>query len=173
MKYAIISDSHDSFYNLEKAMEIIKTEGVSVCFHLGDYCAPGFVKAMLQHAEISWVCIWGNVDGAKAKILLDNKEATNFDMAPEAFREYATPDGKIFLTHFPLLGQIAAKSGKYRAVFYGDDHKKFLETQENSCVLVNPGELAGFVTGQPSFAIWDSQSNEARIIDLVDFKITK
>lgn len=173
MKYGIISDSHDNFYNLEQALKIIKRKKIKTCFHLGDYCAPGFVKAMVAYKDIRWICVWGNVDGAKAKILLDQRKSPNFDISNEAFREFETPKGKIFLTHFPLLAELAAKSGVYRAAFYGDNHAKKVEKLKNGTLLANPGELAGFASGQPSFGVWDSNTNEMKIIDLKDFRVTK
>lgn len=173
MKYAVLSDSHDNLYNLEQAMKLIKAQGITTCFHLGDFCAPPFVRAMLMYKEIKWICVWGNVDGAKAKMLLEHKNNPNFDISDEAFRELGLPEGKIFLVHFPLLAQNAAKSGDYKAVFYGDNHKKEVEKLDNGTLLANPGEIAGTATGQPSFGIWDSQTNEMAIVELKDFKIAK
>src|SRR3989344_2426426 len=173
MKYAVISDSHDHFYNLEQAVKIIKERGITTCFHLGDYCAPGFIRAMVAHKNINWICVWGNVDGAKAKIILEQKNTPNFDIAEEHFREVETDGKKIFLVHFPDLARHAAKSGEYAAVFYGDNHEKYAEKLDNGALLANPGELAGFATGRPSFGIWDSDTNEFEIVDLADFKITK
>lgn len=173
MQYAVLSDSHDHFYNLDQAVKMIKERGIATCFHLGDFCAPPFIRAMVNHAEINWICVWGNVDADKARVLLEHRDTPNLDFAEYNFREYETDSGKIFLTHFPLLGQIAAKSGLYRAVFYGDNHQKFAKQLDNGTLLANPGELAGFATGQPSFGIWDSDTNDFEIIDLIDFKTTK
>lgn len=173
MLYAVVSDTHDNYYNLEQAVKIIKSRDITTCFHLGDFCAPGFIRAMVSHQDLKWVCVWGNVDGAKAKIILDQKDNHNFDIVEESFREFDTPDGKIFLVHFPLLAQHAAKTGEYKAVFYGDNHTKKVEALDNGTLLANPGELVGFKTGQPSFAIWDSATNTMEIVDLIDFRVTK
>ncbi len=170
MKYAVISDSHDHFYNLEQAVKIIKERGIKTCFHLGDFCAPGFVRAMTAHKEITWICVWGNVDGAKAKIVLEQRENKNFDIAEESFRELELPDGKIFLVHFPVLAKHAALTSSYKAVFYGDNHKAKVEKLENGTLLANPGELSGMATGKPSFGIWDSEANEMELVYLEDFK---
>lgn len=172
MKYAVISDSHDNFYNLDQAVKRILEEGIKTCFHLGDYCAPGFVKAMTDNTDLRWICVWGNVDGAKAKTLLQLGSRENFDIVDESFREYEVSEGLIFITHFPLLAQNAAASGKYRAAFYGDNHTKHSEVVGDT-LLANPGELAGFKSGQPSFGIYDSETNKFQIVDLDDFRVTK
>ena len=83
-----------------------------------------FHKSRIKHKDLKWTCVWGNVDGAKAKIILEQKDNHNFDIVDECFREVETDGTKIFLVHFPLLGLLAAKSGNYRAVFYGDNHTK-------------------------------------------------
>ena len=173
MKYAVMSDSHDNFYNLEQVLEIIKRHKINHCIHLGDFCAPGFIMAMVAHKDLRWTCVWGNVDGAKAKILLEQKDNLNFNITDESFREFEVDGSKVFLVHFPILAELAAKSGEYRAVFYGDDHTKKVEKLSNGTLLANPGELAGFKSGQPSFGIWDSETKEMEIINLEDFKIAK
>ncbi|MFA6446613.1 MAG: metallophosphoesterase family protein, partial [Candidatus Paceibacterota bacterium] len=109
----------------------------------------------------------------KALTILRNKDAKNVDFAPESHRELDLPEGKVFLSHFPILAQNAAKSGEYKACFYGDDHMKYQTILSNGTLLANPGEIAGTRTGQPSFGIWDADSNTFEIIDLTDFKVAK
>ena len=170
MKYAVISDSHDHFYNLEQAVKIIKERGIKTCFHLGDFCAPGFIRAMVAHKELKWVCVWGNVDGAKAQAVLEQKGNPNFDIAAESFRELEIEGGKIFLVHFPMLAGHAALTRNYKAVFYGDNHQAKVEKLENGTLLANPGELSGMATKKPSFGIWDSEANDMELVYLEDFK---
>lgn len=174
MKYAILSDSHDNYYNVSKAIELIKKEGITQAVHLGDFCAPPVFEILSQEKTIKWVCVWGNVDGARALTILRYAKAENLEFCPESFRELEIENGKkIFLTHFPLLAQNAAKSGDYIAAFYGDNHLKSSEVLSNGTLLANPGEVAGTRTGQPSFGIWDSETNKFEIIDLKDFKVSK
>ncbi|MEX2033388.1 MAG: YfcE family phosphodiesterase [Candidatus Colwellbacteria bacterium] len=173
MKYAVFSDSHDNFYNLEQAIKLVKERNITTVFHLGDFCAPGAVRTMTAHKDLKWICVWGNNEGAKAQIVLEQKNNPNFDVANESFRELEIEGKKIFLVHFPELARHAALTGEYQAVFYGHDHQKKVEKLENGTLLANPGELAGFATGQPSFGIWDAKTNEFEIVDLTDFKTTK
>lgn len=174
MKYAIFSDSHDHYYNVTKAVELVKKRGITRGVHLGDFCAPPVFDILGSEKSISWTCIWGNVDGARAQIILRFREATNLDFSADSFRELELESGKkVFLTHFPLLAQNAAKSGDYQAVFFGDNHQKSVEALPNGTLLANPGELSGTRTGQPTFAVWDSETNEFEFITLTDFKVAK
>lgn len=172
MVYAVISDTHDNHPNLHQALKIIQERGITNCFHLGDYCSPGIVRVMLEPPKIHWTCIWGNNDGDKAKIILDHKNNSRLDIVEGSFREINLTDGKIFLVHFPLLGQHAAKSGDYKAVFYGHNHTQKIEVLDNGTLLANPGELGGLFK-PPSFGIWDSTANTMEIIDLTDFRVAK
>lgn len=173
MKYGVFSDSHDNFYNLEKAIKLVEERGIKTIFHLGDFCAPGAVRTMTNHKEIEWICIWGNNEGAKAQIVLEQKNNPNFDIAKESFRELEIEGKKIFLVHFPELAKHAAATGSYQAVFYGHDHQSKIEKLDNGTLLADPGEISGMATGQPSFGIWDSQTNEFEIVKLTDFRTTK
>ncbi len=173
MEIGVIADTHDNYYNTAQAVKLIAQRNITTCIHLGDFCAPGFIRRLLGLADLSWVCVWGNIDGAKAKILLEQAGNPKFDIQEEAFREYEFDGVKTFLTHYPLLAKIAAKSGDYKAVFYGDNHIKFNEVQPNGTLLANPGEIAGFKTGFPSFGIWETTANTFEIIDLKDFIVAK
>ena len=87
--------------------------------------------------------------------------------------DFLEVDGrKIFINHFSDIQDSMAKSGDYNAVFYGHDHekKKYLV---NNCLVVNPGEIAGNSTGTASFAIYDTKTNDAEIIELKDAQIYK
>ncbi|MEK7504898.1 MAG: YfcE family phosphodiesterase [Patescibacteria group bacterium] len=174
MKYAIFSDSHDHYYNVTKALELVKEREITKGVHLGDFCAPPVFDILSSEKSINWTCVWGNVDGARAQIILRFREATNLDFSADSFRELELESGKkVFLTHFPLLAQNAAKSGDYQAVFFGDNHQKSVETLPNGTLLANPGELSGTRTGQPTFAVWDSETNELEFVALTDFKVAK
>ncbi|MEK7610207.1 MAG: metallophosphoesterase family protein [Patescibacteria group bacterium] len=174
MKYAIFSDSHDHYYNVTKALELVRDQKITRGIHLGDFCAPPVFDILAAEKSIHWTLVWGNVDGARAQTILRFREATNLDFTHDSFRELELENKKkIFLTHFPLLAQNAAKSGDYQAVFFGDNHLKSVETLANGTLLANPGELSGTRTGQPTFGIWDSESNEFEIVPLTDFKVAK
>ena len=165
MYYGVISDSHDNFDNLNYAINVLKERKILTCFHLGDFCAPTIVSTMLNDNKITWICVWGNVDGAKVKIMQDHCGNERFNIVSESFREFETPEGKVFLTHYPLLARIAAKSGMYIAAFYGHTHIKHIE-YINGALLANPGEIVGFKTKKPTFGIWNSKTNKIEVIPI-------
>jgi len=72
---------------------------------------------------------------------------------------------KIFITHYPDLAKPMAKSGEFDAVFYGHNHIKNKDRVGN-CLVVNPGEVSGHKNSQISFAIYDTEKNDADIVDV-------
>lgn len=58
-----------------------------------------------------------------------------------------------------------AKSGEYDAVFYGHNHLKNKEKIGN-CLVVNPGEIGAYKTGIATFAVYDTEMNDADIIEI-------
>ncbi|MEK6959962.1 MAG: metallophosphoesterase family protein, partial [Nanoarchaeota archaeon] len=79
---------------------------------------------------------------------------------------------KIFITHYPLLAKPMAKSGEYDAVFYGHDHVKNMDKIKD-CIIVNPGEISAHKTGIATFAMYDTKTNTAEIIELKKTVTTK
>ena len=157
MRIAVFSDSHDNMDNLKKAFALAKEKGLTEGIHLGDLCAPP-AALLLATSGLTWQCVWGNVDGDKLQSYRLVAEHGTVDFAPGDFRELTVDGRKLFLTHYPEIARIAALSGQYDAAFHGHDHTANQEIIDKT-LLANPGEIAGFRFGKPSFGIYDSQDN--------------
>lgn len=161
MLIAIFSDSHDNIDNITKALELAKDRGISQGIHLGDFCAPPALE-LLAKSGLRWYCVWGNVDGDK---LLSYQRVAPYgtvDLVSTDFRELDIEGRKLFLTHYPEIARIAALSGQYDAAFHGHTHLAASETinvNNKQVLLANPGEIAGFRYGKPSFGIYNTETN--------------
>lgn len=165
MKIAIISDIHENFHNLILALKHIKKFHVKKIIMLGDLINPAIAKVLVA-SEIPVFAIWGNNDGDKVAITKASlSKGSNLEMGFDTYDFLELGGRKLFLTHYPLLARSMAKSGDFDAVFYGHDHKKNLDRVGN-CIIVNPGELSAHKTGKATFAIYDTDSNTAEIIEL-------
>ena len=161
MKIAVMSDSHDELDNLAWALGKARDLGVQKIFHLGDIVSPFVYLDVLSKFEEDFeefILVFGNNDGDQTHWIKLSQENAKLNMLPGDFRELLVEAKKIFLTHYPEIAELAALSGKYKAVFHGHTHLMRKEYVKD-CLLANPGELLGKRTGEVSFAIWDSKSN--------------
>lgn len=152
MKLAIASDVHDNMQALEWFLEECSKRGIAHCLFLGDLIRPTLAKPLFSSFEHMFF-VFGNNDGDRVRI---TKFATeNVTLADDCFLEVDVDGAKLFLTHYPLLGRLAAESGRYALSCYGHDHI-FCEERVGDCLLLNPGELYGGITGKVSFYVYDT-----------------
>jgi len=167
MKIAIISDIHENFHNLILALESMSVHHIEQIFCLGDLMNSGIAK-ILAAQDIPTHMIWGNNDGDKVEITLAAKRENSSLSIGTTIYDFVDFDGKnIFLSHYDDLAKPMAQSGLYDAVFFGHNHIQSLE-KINDCWVVNPGELAALKTKRATYAIYDTQSNDVKIIELSD-----
>jgi len=156
MKIAIISDSHDNVPNLEKALDWINSQGISLIIHCGDLSAPSMLaKVLAPNFKGKIHLVHGNVGdpelleevakkfenvhlhGKIGELVLPSELGT----VPIRGQSPGEKEGvKIAFTHFPAKAKELAKTGKYDLVFYGHTHKPWeekLKLQISNCKLQN------------------------------------
>lgn len=164
MKIAIIADIHDHTENLSWVIEELKKHDIERTFLLGDYCAPFIVEQLLQ-IDTSIDAVWGNNDADKQQILEVSREHEHdFIFSLNDFAEIDYDNKTYFITHYPILAENAALSGKYDAVFHAHTHEK-REEMINDTPVINPGKLSTYPNNERSFAIFDTADNTVEFID--------
>lgn len=167
MKVAVISDIHDNFHNLVCFLEVISDREIQRIICLGDFINNGIART-LAHCGIPVIAIWGNNDGDKVTITRTSLHSSSQMSIGFGTYDFLELDGrKIFITHYPLLAKPMAKSGDFDAVFYGHSHKKNKD-YIGKCLILNPGEISAHKTQVASFAIYDTTTNNAEIIEIDD-----
>lgn len=155
MKLAILSDSHDNIWNLEKALQ--KLGEVEQLIFLGDFCAPFSLKQIADAFAGEIHCVPGNNDGDMFLLMKIAGAAGNVTFYnPVGMLEAG--GRKIAFAHYPEIAEGLAATGKYDAVFSGHTHI-FMEKQVGETMWVNPGEVMGRF-GEPSFVIYDTVSGD-------------
>lgn len=160
MKIGIISDTHDHLDNLRKAMEVFKNEEVSYLIHCGDFVAP-FTLPILSQLGVPFLGVFGNNDGERLLLRERSKDFGEIKVHP-AFLELE--GRKLVIMHEPALQSALANSGEYDAVLVGHTHKP--EIIEGKCLIINPGEACGWLTGKATVAILDLIAMKARLVEL-------
>lgn len=165
MKVAIISDIHENFHNLTLFFKEIEGRDIKKIIFLGDFI-NNWIAKMLAWSKIPVYAIWGNNDGDKVAITKTSlSQGSNLEVWFATFDVIDIWERKVFITHYPMLARPMAKSGDFDAVFCGHDHKCLIENID-SCLLVNPGEVSAHKTKKATFAIYDSETNKAKLIEL-------
>ncbi len=173
MLVGIVSDTHDNVWVLRKVIEQILERGVETVVHLGDIISPFTLRAMLEllsESRVKFVGIFGNNDGDKS-LLLRVARSYDYEIHEPPYK-ISLGGRKLLLVHgFGGREQTTdiiyslAKQTDYDVILYGHTHysdKKFID---NTLVL-NPGELHGWVSGKRSYALLDLDNLETELVEI-------
>lgn len=169
MKIGVISDTHDQYENILKAVTILNHRQVELTIHCGDWISP-FTLAFYKTLQSPIKGVFGNNDGDK---FLLARRAKTFGISVEFEERVITleiDNRTIFVYHGDYEGvtESLVMAGHYDAVFHGHTHKSVNETVGKTLSL-NPGTLMPFTdeeTQGASIAVYDTTSNSAEIISL-------
>ncbi len=170
MKIAVISDSHDHKINILKAISIINERNVDALIHCGDYVAP-FVRRWFNELNDSikknFLGVFGNNDGERLFLKENLGQICEF---PQNGNELILELGgkRIFASHMPREQTIEAlgNSGNFDIILSGHTHFLSNKKLDNGTLVINPGEICGYITGKATFAIVDTERMESEIIEL-------
>jgi uncharacterized protein len=160
MKIGIISDTHDNIALVEKAMEIFSKERIGYLIHCGDIISPFMVK--LFNIECPKRFLYGNNKGDMKA--LAEKIASLDDATIAEFQDLQIAGKRIAVVH----GDEAYEhlfNGPYDCVATGHTHKAVIE-RIGKILHINPGGLARGFAWVPSIAIYDTEKDEGKIINL-------
>jgi len=147
MRIGILSDSHDHVDHLTRAVERLLAKKIDAWIHLGDFVAPFTAKPLRKLPE-QRLLLFGNNDGERVGL-------TQALGAIAPGPTTVTWAGKrIFAMHEPYALQAAIDSAAYDLVLYGHTHAVDVRRHGGTIVL-NPGELCGWVGDTASFAVVD------------------
>lgn len=162
MKILVISDIHENFDNLSRVLQQIPDLWVEMIFCLWDLI-NGWIARMLASQDIPTHLVWWNNDGTRVAITKKFLEADNGSVVSDETFDICQVWGKsVFLTHYPLLADLAAKSGDFDAVFYGHNHH-LKQEYIWECLLFNPGEISAHKTNTCTFWVYDTINNSVEI----------
>ncbi|ANF22801.1 metallophosphoesterase [Thermococcus piezophilus] len=159
MLIGIMSDTHDNLPAIRKAVEFFNKQNVELVIHAGDYVAP-FVARELRRLKAPLKGVFGNNDGEKKGLY------EVLGIADEILEMEA--DGmKISVTHGTdeRIVRALARSRLYDVVVVGHTHRYEIR-EDGRTILVNPGEVCGYVTGVKSVALLDTRKREVRIVNI-------
>ncbi|MFH1706739.1 MAG: metallophosphoesterase [Planctomycetota bacterium] len=154
MKIGLVSDSHDHGTMVNKVLEIFKKIDVGAIVHAGDFVAPFTVKKFLGQ-QAPFYAVFGNNDGERKGISA---------MAP-AIREGPT----VFDIGGVRVGVVHIREDwndqPCDLLVFGHTHVALCEKTAFG-LIVNPGELCGWLMEKCTAAVYDTDTHEAEIIEV-------
>jgi putative phosphoesterase len=152
-----------------KAVSIINEKNVDALIHCGDYVAP-FVKLWFNKLNESikkkFFGVFGNNDGDVPYLTQNLGQICDF--AKNGHELIIELGGKrIFVSHMPKQETIdaLADSGKFDIILSGHTHN-MVNRKKDGVLIVNPGELCGYLTNKATFVIVDTETMDAEIIEI-------
>lgn len=157
MLIGILSDSHDHLVRLEAGLDRLRKEGAELLIHPGDIVAPFAAKVLAQWQGPLHV-VYGNNDGERAGLKAILPQIVDGPLLVEC-------DGKrISLDHYPP-DKKHQPIDNVDVVLFGHTHEVVNERRDGTLFL-NPGENCGWVHGQSTVAVLDTETLKAEIIRL-------
>ncbi|MDI6745388.1 MAG: metallophosphoesterase [Thermodesulfovibrionales bacterium] len=159
MLIGILADTHDNQPMTKKAVEFFNARNVGYVIHAGDFTSP-FTLKLFKELKCKYVGIFGNNDGDK--LLLQDRAEGNIKNQPHTL----TLNGKrIVVVHEHHIVNALADSGHYDIVIYGHTHEPVVKKVKDT-LLINPGEVCGWLYGKSTAALLDLNTMQAEIIEL-------
>lgn len=168
MIIGVIGDSHDNLPALRKVIERLREHGISVLIHLGDIISPFTVKLMREAlGETKVIAVKGNNDGDIYQLTnLFLKYGWIFKQDPGTIELNGK---KIFLMHgysgvdeTVNIVRALSKSLDVDVILYGHTHKYVVDRSSGKLIL-NPGEVCGYLTNKITYALIDLDSLRGEI----------
>ena len=165
MLIGLISDTHDNLPMVDKAVRRLNEENVGLVLHAGDYVA-GFVIPRFKELNAELIGVFGNNDGDHE--LLKKRFSENKRLQLRGNFAEITADGlKIALLHGDdeELLEALINQESFDVVVHGHTHSTGIH-RKGRTLVVNPGEVCGYLSGKSTLALLDTVKHEARIIEL-------
>jgi len=164
MRLGLISDTHDNVPMIKEAIRRLNGLDASLVLHAGDYISP-FTAKPYSELKAKMIGVLGN-NCAERERLREVYAAVGKEIVGN-FAEVEVGGRRIALLHGheDALLRSLITHGCYDVVVHGHDHKVKVE-KRGSTLVVNPGEVCGYVSGRSSFGILDTDRLEVDIHDL-------
>jgi uncharacterized protein len=161
MIVGIMSDTHDYMPLIRTAVERFIQAGVGAVIHAGDFMSP-ITFDCFKGLTVPFHAVFGNNDGEMAFL---RKRFAPLGDIHERFHKVTLGNRRFVITHENDVVESLARSGDYDVVVHGHTHKTDVR-RVGDTLIVNPGEVCGWLTGQCTAALLDTDSLEVTILDL-------
>jgi len=170
-----MSDTHDNVSYTLKAIDKLVEAGVEEVIHLGDIISPfipRFIKKRLdeENVDLRIMAVLGNNDGDVYLLSrLFNEYGWRLLINPSIIeidgRRFYVMHGFNGIEFTEMIAEKLLEKLDVDGVLYGHTHRlkhKYLDGK----LLLNPGEVCGYLTNRSTIALLDTSDLSIRIIEL-------
>ena len=162
MLVGIIADSHDNLTKIREATTILNPRGVELVLHAGDFIAPFTLPEFAKIKCQRFVAVFGNNDGERFGLQKGIASFGELHRSPYSLEHQGK---KLLLLHEPDLLESCIRAQQFDLIVYGHLHE--LDTRrERNTMVINPGELGGWLYGKSTFVICDLANQTYEVIKL-------
>jgi putative phosphoesterase len=165
MLIGLMSDTHDNLPMVDRAVKKLDEHKVELVLHAGDYVA-GFVIPRLIDVKCRLIGVFGNNDGDHELLKKRFSEYSNMEIR-DVSAEIPIDEMRIALLHGSNeeLLEAIIRGNNFDFVVHGHSHTAE-KRHVGKTLVVNPGEVCGYLTGKPTIGLLDTSRREARIIEI-------
>ena len=161
MLIGIFADSHDHLDHIRRAVDVFNQNHCELVVFAGDLVSS-FAVPPLRALSCPVIACFGDNEGNKPGVTAGMRIIGTIGEPPFGFK---TPDGcRILLTHMERT--LRDLEGDFDVAIYAHTHKPNITHDERGRLYINPGETSGWSYGNPSVALLETTTREARIVGL-------
>jgi putative phosphoesterase len=159
----LVADTHDNIHMIDRAVERLNEEGVGLVLHAGDYVSA-FTAKHFEPLDAPMIGVYGN-NCAEREVL--GRVYTEVGAEIRGFFAEVEAGGlRVALLHGHRKEDVdKAYSGGYDVIVRGHTHRASIG-EEDGVLVVNPGEVCGYVSGRCTLAFLDTERRAAWLSEL-------
>ena len=157
MQIAVLSDTHDNVWVVERLLPELKQAGLLI--FCGDLCAPFTLRLIAEGFAGPVHATFGNNDGDIFLLTQVAAKLGNVTFAAP-MGELEAGGRRLAFVHYPQFGEGLAALGRYDAVFAGHTHRPEVRTVGKT-LFANPGAVIGR-DRPPTYGIYDTETGTFR-----------
>lgn len=159
----IMSDSHDDIEGIRRAVDLFNSRRVDLVLHAGDLISPFTVKEF-KRLNCKFRGVFGNNDGERYGL---NEKFSEIGTELKDFIELEHRGLKICVYHgtYEAIVNALVEGNRYDVVVRGHTHRAGV-IKKNKTILINPGEVCGYLTGKKTVAVLDTKKMEVEVYEI-------
>jgi hypothetical protein len=161
----IMSDTHDNLGAIRKAVDFFNSKRrVKLILHAGDFIAP-FTVREFKKLNAKFIAVFGNNDGDRNHLRKNFLSAMGVELNDI---QELTKGGKKFCLYHGTNEEIVnslIERKKYDIFVRGHTHKAEI-TKRRGTLIINPGEVCGYLSGKMTVALLNLKTMKAEICEL-------